>query len=91
MCLPSRRCPIRYTEIKRESFSAVTRLSHNVLAHNAVRSKRSAVNEADKTANVVNTTADDYASKRKSRVHCQTNLYDDCVSAQLTSTRLRFS
>jgi len=59
MCLPSRRCPIRYTEIKRESFSAVTRLIHNVLAHNAVRSKRSAVNEANKTANVVNTTAND--------------------------------
>ena len=31
------------------------------------------------------------ASKRKSRAHCQSNPYDDCVSAQLTSTRLRFS
>ena len=42
-----------------EPFSAVTRLGHNVIAHNAVRSKRSAVNEANKTVNVVNTTADD--------------------------------
>jgi len=44
---------------ERESSSAVTRLGHNVIAHNAVRSKRSAVNEADKTVNVMNTTADD--------------------------------
>jgi len=44
---------------ERESFSAVTRLGHNVIAHNAVRSKRSAVNEANKTVNVVNTMADD--------------------------------
>jgi len=43
---------------ERES-SAVTRLGHNVIAHNAVRSKRSTVNEANKTVNVVNTTADD--------------------------------
>jgi len=44
---------------ERESFSAVTRLGHNVIAHNAVRSKRSAVNEANKIVSVVNTTADD--------------------------------
>ena len=44
---------------EREAFPAVTRLGHNVMAHNAVRSKRSAVNEANKTVNVVNTTADD--------------------------------
>jgi len=42
-----------------EPFSAVTRLGHNVIAHNAARSKRSAVNEANKTVNAVNTTADD--------------------------------
>ena len=41
---------------ERES-SAVTRLGHNVIAHNAVRSKRSTVNEANKTVNVVNTRA----------------------------------
>ena len=44
---------------ERETLSAVTRLGHNVIAHNAVRSKRSAVNEANKSVNVVNTTADD--------------------------------
>jgi len=41
------------------TFSAVTRLGHNVIAHNSARSKRSAVDEANKTVNVANTTADD--------------------------------
>jgi len=53
---------------ERESFSAVTRLGHNVIAHNSVRSKRSAVNEANKTVNVVNTTTDD-VHQNASRVH----------------------
>ena len=44
---------------ERESFSAVTRLGHNVIAHNSVRSKRSAVNEANETVDVMNTMADD--------------------------------
>ena len=43
---------------EREPFSAVTRLGHNAIAHNAVRSKRSSVNETNKTVNVVNTTGD---------------------------------
>ena len=42
-----------------EAFPAVTRLGHIVIARNSVRSKRSAINEANKTVNVVNTTADD--------------------------------
>jgi len=44
---------------EREAFSAVTRLGHNVIAHNSVHSKRSAVNTGNKTFNVVNTTTDD--------------------------------
>ena len=43
---------------EREPFSPVTRLGHNAIAHNAVRSKRSSVNETNKTVNVVNTTGD---------------------------------
>ena len=42
-----------------EPLSAVTRLGHNVIAHNTVSSKRSAVNEANKTVDVMNTMADD--------------------------------
>jgi len=53
---------------ERETFSAVTRLGHNVIAHNSVRSKRSAVNEANKTVNVVNTTAED-VHQNASQVH----------------------
>jgi len=52
---------------ERESFSAATRLGHNVIAHNGVRSKRSAVNEANKTVNVVNTRAVESESESRSR------------------------
>ena len=72
---------------EREAFPAVTRLGHIVIAHNSVRSKISAVNEANKTVNVVNTTADDvHQNASRVRIVSQTLLMT--VSAQLMSTRL---
>jgi len=62
-----------------EPFSGVTRLGHNVIAHNAVRSKTSAVNEANETVNVVNTTADDvHQNASRVRIVNQTLLMTVC-------------
>jgi len=69
---------------ERESFSAVTRLGHNFIAHNAVRSKRSAVNEANKIVNVVNTTADDVHQKAsRVRIVNQTLMTTVCQPSSL--------
>ena len=73
---------------ERETFSAVTRLCYNVIAHNSVRSKRSSVNEGNKTVNVVNTMADDvHQNASRVRIVNQTLMMTVCQP----SSRLRFS
>jgi len=62
-----------------EAFPAVTRLGHIVIARNSVRSKRSAINEANKTVNVVNTTADDvHQNASRVRIVNQTLMMTVC-------------
>jgi len=64
---------------EREAFSTVTRLGHNVIAHNVVRSKRSTVIEANKTFNVVNTTTDDvHQNASRVRIVNQTLIMTVC-------------
>jgi len=64
---------------EREAFLAVTRLGHNVIEHNSVRSKRSAVKEANKTINIVNTTTDDmYLNASRMRIVNQTLMMTVC-------------
>ena len=66
-------------KLRERETSAVTRLGHNVIAHNSVRSKRSAVNEANKTVNLVNTTADDvHQNVSRVRIVNQTFLLTMC-------------
>ena len=66
-------------KLRERETSAVTRLGHNVIAHIAVRSKRSAVNEANKTVNVVNTTADDvHQNPSRVRIVNQTLMMTVC-------------
>jgi len=74
--------PIATSQQKRaccRAFSAATQLGHNVIAHNSVRSKRSAVNEANKTVNVVKTTADDvHQNASRVRIVNQTPMMTVC-------------
>ena len=64
---------------EREAFPAVTRLGHNVMAHISARSKRSAVNEVNKTVNVANTTADDgHQNASRVRIVNQTLMMTVC-------------